>query len=93
MGGGGVEPECGLSWRLASAWLHREALEQYFPEVDHFRIIGLSEVAKLLCFWMTSCLIELTKHGTLRATLQEGAIRTLRFQVMKLTHHTLKNRS
>ena len=54
MGDGGVKRGCGLSWRLASAWLHREALEQYFPEVDHFRIIGLSEVAKLLCYGVTS---------------------------------------
>lgn len=59
-----------------------------FPEVDHFRIISFSEVAKLLCYLMTSCLTKLTKHGTLRATLQKDATRTLTFQLMKLAHHT-----
>lgn len=80
---GRIKQECGLSWRLGSTWSNGRSLGTLFSAIDHFRIIGLSEAAKLLCYQMT----------TLKADLQEDAIRTLRFWLKKLTHHTFKNRS
>lgn len=62
------------------------------PGVDPFRIVGLSEVAKLPCYQMTSRLAELTKHGTLRATLQEDATRTLRFLTNEINTSYLKKK-
>lgn len=63
------------------------------PGVDPFRIVGLSEVAKLPCYQMTSRLAELTKHGTLRATLQEDATRTLRFLTNEINTSYLKKKN